>query len=84
MYVLILLTLNVVSQGIGLGNQQVNFKSISFTNCNIGYQALGGFTVLLQSPTFDNVGTCVSLKSCTAITSILRADKILTGRHNQR
>ncbi|KAJ5101342.1 Pectin lyase fold/virulence factor [Penicillium alfredii] len=47
--------------GIRNSNQQVNFKNIYFKSCGTGFDAAGGWSVLLQSATFDSCGTGISM-----------------------
>ena len=66
------------SVGINNANQQVNFKNIYFKYCTTAFVGTGGFTVLLQSATFDTCGTggqmtnnlgCLVLVDCISINS---------------
>jgi glucan 1,3-beta-glucosidase len=47
--------------GINSSNQQVNFKNVSFKNCQTAFLATGGFTNLIQGATFDTCGLGVDI-----------------------
>lgn len=42
--------------GIRNSNQQVNFKSISFSKCTTGISLMGGFVAVIQNAKFDACG----------------------------
>ncbi|CAD6588583.1 MAG: hypothetical protein ASARMPREDX12_003380 [Alectoria sarmentosa] len=49
-------TINGGAVGIRNSNQQVNFKSISFSDCTTAISLTGGYVAIIQNATFDTCG----------------------------
>ncbi|CAD6594065.1 MAG: hypothetical protein ASARMPRED_008465 [Alectoria sarmentosa] len=49
-------TINGGAPGIRNSNQQVNFKSISFSDCTTAISLAGGYVAIIQNATFDTCG----------------------------
>lgn len=52
------MTQSIVGGAVGIrnSNQQVNFKSVSFSKCTTGISLTGGFVAVIQNAKFDTCG----------------------------
>ena len=60
--------------GIRNGNQQVNFKNISFQHCTTALAFTGGFTALIQGATFDTCGLGIDAIGGNQLGSVIILD----------